>query len=79
MREGGLKAISCTSRVRVANAYFRWAGLPLHIGRLKEEETVLPTLTAEQVGKLVCHKPNTPLRPSAPYTCFDTTGHRPAN
>src|ERR1039457_5819542 len=59
MREGGLKAISCNSRIRVANAYLKWAKLPLHIGRLKEEETILPTLTAEQVGKLICHKPKT--------------------
>jgi hypothetical protein len=31
MREDGLKAIFCNSRIRVANAYFRWAGLPVHI------------------------------------------------
>jgi integrase/recombinase XerD len=59
MREAGLKPISCNSRIRVANAYFRWAGLSLHINRLKEEETILPTLTAEQVGKLICDKPVT--------------------
>jgi len=29
MREGGLEAISCNSRIRVANAYFKWAmGFP---------------------------------------------------
>jgi integrase/recombinase XerD len=59
MREGGLKSISCNSRIRVANAYFRWANLPLHIGRLKEEETILPTMTDMQVGKVIAVKPKT--------------------
>ena len=43
MREAGLKAISCNNRIRVANAYFRWAGLPLHIQKFKEEQELLPT------------------------------------
>jgi integrase/recombinase XerD len=59
MREGGLKPISCNSRIRVANAYFKWAKLPFKISRLKEEETLLPLLSTEQVGKLIVHKPKT--------------------
>jgi integrase/recombinase XerD len=59
MREGGLKAISCNSRIRVANAYFKWAGLPLHINRLKEEHRVLPTFTADQLSRIITFKPST--------------------
>lgn len=59
MRDGGLKPISCNSRIRVANAYFKWAALPLHINRLKEDETIIPTLTDEQVRRLLAHKPKT--------------------
>ena len=50
MRERGLKAVSCNSRIRVANAYFKWAGLGLKIPRLKEEETIIPTLPG--IGRL---------------------------
>ena len=57
MRDGGLKPISCNSRIRVANAYFKWAGLTLKIARLKEDETIIPTLTDEQAKWLVIHKP----------------------
>ena len=59
MREGGLKAISCNSRIRVANAYFKWAGLLLHINRLKEEHRVLPTFTTEQLARLITFKAST--------------------
>src|SRR5437660_1749709 len=59
MREKGLKPISCNSRIRVANAYFKWASLPLHIKPLKEEQRVLPTLTSEQISKLICFKSKT--------------------
>ncbi|SRR5579883_277641 len=57
MREAGLKAISCNSRIRVANAYFKWAGLPLKIKKLKEEQRELPTFTAEQIARIVTFKP----------------------
>ena len=36
MRVGGLKAISCNRRIRVANAYLKWLGSPLKVSRLKE-------------------------------------------
>src|SRR5688500_14098183 len=49
MRQGGLKPISCNSRIRVANAYFRWAGLPLHIKKLKEEQRQVSVFTAAQL------------------------------
>lgn len=57
MRDAGLKPISCNSRIRVANAYFKWAELPLHINRLKEEERQLPTFTAEQLNRLITFRP----------------------
>ena len=60
MREAGLKPISCNNRIRVANAYLKWAGLnSLKIRRLKEEETVLPTFTAAQIDKLIHYRPDT--------------------
>jgi integrase/recombinase XerD len=57
MREGGLKAISCNSRIRVANAYFKWAELPLHIKPLKEDTRILPTFTPDQIRRLIAFRP----------------------
>jgi integrase/recombinase XerD len=57
MRQAGLKPISCNNRIRVANAYCKWAKLPLHIDRLKEEQRQLPTLTADQLGTLLAFRP----------------------
>ena len=58
MREAGLKATSCNSRIRVANAYFKWAALPLHIHKLKEEEEVLPTFSRKALDRLLAYRPN---------------------
>jgi integrase/recombinase XerD len=57
MREAGLKATSCNSRIRVANAFFRWAGMPLHIARLPEPAEVLPVFGKQMVEQLVAFKP----------------------
>lgn len=57
MRQAGLSPISCNSRIRVANAYFKWAGLPLKISRLKEEQQALPTFSDKQVQHLLRWKP----------------------
>lgn len=59
MRQGGLKPISCNSRIRVANAFFKWASLPLHISPLKTEERRLPTFTVEQIARLIAYRPTT--------------------
>jgi integrase/recombinase XerD len=57
MREAGLKAISCNNRIRVANAYFRWAKLPLHIQKLKEEQEILPTFSRKDLDRLLSYRP----------------------
>jgi integrase/recombinase XerD len=57
MREAGLKATSCNSRIRVANAYFKWAGMPLHVGRMREPGEVLPVFGEEALQKLISFKP----------------------
>lgn len=57
MRKAGLKPISCNNRIRVANAYFAWAKLPLKISRLKEDEKQLPTFSDKQVASIHGYKP----------------------
>ena len=57
MRQAGLKPISCNNRIRVANAYCKWAKLPLHMDRVREKQRQLPTLTADQLGKLLAFRP----------------------
>lgn len=57
MRQAGLKPISCNNRIRVANAYFKWAKLPLHINRLKEEQRQLPVFSHAQISRLLGFKP----------------------
>ena len=57
MREAGLKATSVNSRLRAANAYFRWAKLDLHADRMKEPSEVLPVFSEEMVQKLLLFKP----------------------
>jgi integrase/recombinase XerD len=57
MREAGLKATSCSSRIRVANAYFNWAKLPLHINKLKEDQEVLPTFSTKALDSLLAYHP----------------------
>ncbi len=57
MRGAGLKASSCNCRIRAANAYLRWAGLPLKVPRMKEEQRILPTFSLEDVQKIMRWKP----------------------
>jgi len=57
MREAGLQAISCNSRIRCINAYLKWAGLPLSVPKLREESKVLPTYTAEQLKRIIDFRP----------------------
>ncbi len=68
MRAKGLKATGCNSAIRAINAYLHWnsAGverkcgpgcLHLHVRQLKEPQNILPTLTAEQVTRLVNWRP----------------------
>jgi integrase/recombinase XerD len=59
MRQGGLQAISCNSRIRCINAYLKWSGLPLSVPKLREESKVLPTYTEEQLKRVIEFKPKT--------------------
>jgi site-specific recombinase XerD len=62
MRERGINPISVNTYLRCINAYLRWLhtehGQPLiKIPRLKEEQTVLATLTPEHVKRLLQFSP----------------------
>src|SRR2546423_7550725 len=59
MRQAGLQAVSCNSRIRCINAYLNWAGLPLRVGKLKEEVKVMPTYTEDQLKSIIDFKPKT--------------------
>jgi hypothetical protein len=67
MREKGLKETGCNAAIRAINAYLHWnsgserkcgAGCThLFVQQLKEPQNILPTLTADQVTRLVNWKP----------------------
>jgi integrase/recombinase XerD len=59
MRQAGLQAISCNSRIRCINAYLKWAGLPLHVPKLREDTKVMPTYTEGQLKSIIDFKPKT--------------------
>jgi len=59
MREGGARASTVNCVARGLNAYFKWAGLPHKIPRLKEEERVIETWNEADVKKFVSYKPRT--------------------
>jgi integrase/recombinase XerD len=59
MRQAGLQAISCNSRIRCINAYLKWAGLPLHVPKLREDSKVMPTYTEGQLKSIIDFKPKT--------------------
>jgi integrase/recombinase XerD len=57
MREKGLKASSCNNRIRAVNAYLQWLESDLRVPKLKEEQRVLPTFSAEDIQKIAAWKP----------------------
>ena len=57
MREKGRKATGCNCTLRAINAYLKWSGSPLKIPKIKENILVLPTLTVQQVQRLIAWKP----------------------
>jgi integrase/recombinase XerD len=59
MRQAGLQAISCNSRIRCINAYLKWAGLPLHVPKMKEESNIMPTYKEGQLKSIIDFKPKT--------------------
>jgi integrase/recombinase XerD len=52
MREKGLKATGCNSRICAVNAYLKWRGSPLRIPKLKEPSVILPVFSLPQVALL---------------------------
>jgi site-specific recombinase XerD len=57
LREAGLSAISINTYICAMNAYWKWAGVDLKVGYLKEEDKILPTLTPNHINRLVHYKP----------------------
>ena len=59
MRQAGLKATSCNNRCRAVNAYLKWRGLPLHLPKLKEPQTVMPVYQMDDIKRVMTWKPQT--------------------
>jgi len=59
MREAGLKASSVNCRLRSINGYPAWSGSALRVPRLKEEEFLPETFSAEDISKFAQWKPKT--------------------
>lgn len=62
LRQRGVKPVSINSWLRCLNAYFMWlhrehGAALLRIPKLKEEQTILATLTADQTRHLLAYRP----------------------
>ncbi len=57
LRQRGVKATSVNTWCRCINAYLKWKNAGFKLPRLKEEQNVLATFTAEQVKRLITFKP----------------------
>jgi site-specific recombinase XerD len=57
LRQRGVSPVSVKPWLRCMNAYFKWNGAGFKIGRLKEEQKVLATLTQDQVKHFIAFKP----------------------
>jgi len=57
MREAGLKASSVNCRLRSINAYLAWSGSALRVPKLKEEEFLPETFSAEEITRFAQWKP----------------------
>jgi hypothetical protein len=51
MREHGLSPVSINTHICALNVFWKWAGEPTRLAYLKEEQTILQTLNAEQTTK----------------------------
>jgi integrase/recombinase XerD len=60
MRESGLAATSVNNRIRAVNAYLRWLGSPLKLGKLKEPQRVFSLYSEEDIKKIAKWKPQEP-------------------
>jgi len=59
MREAGLKASSCNSRAGSINAYLAWLGSELRIQKMKVEEFLPETFSADDISEFARWKPET--------------------
>jgi integrase/recombinase XerD len=57
LRQRGVSAVSVNTYLRCLNAFWRWQGKDWKIGRLKEEQKILATLTADDCRKLIQYRP----------------------
>ena len=57
LRERGVSAITVNSYLRCINAFWKWQGKDWKIRRLKEEQKILATFSAEQVQTLLKFRP----------------------
>ncbi len=57
MREHGLRPSSVNCHCRAINSYLRWSGSDLKVTRLKEEQRILPTFSADDVQKILKWRP----------------------
>lgn len=59
MRQSGLKASSVNCRLRSIQAYLRWSDSHVICPRLKEEQRLLPSFSADDIAKFCSWKPHT--------------------
>src|ERR1017187_6665313 len=57
LRERGVSSITVNSYLRCINAFWKWQGKDWKIRRLKEEQKILATFSAEQVQTLLKFRP----------------------
>jgi integrase/recombinase XerD len=57
LRKRAVKPITVNSYLRVLNAFFKWSKQDIRIPKLKEEQKILATFSAEQIRRLVQWKP----------------------
>ena len=57
MRAAGLSSRSVNTHICALNAYWRWAGEPIKLAYLKEEQKILQTLSEPQIKALLAYKP----------------------
>ena len=57
MREAGVLPVSCNTYICGMNAYFKWAGEPIKLRKLKLEQRILATLTDGHIKSLISYRP----------------------
>src|ERR1017187_9984864 len=57
LQEGKISSITVNSYLRCINAFWKWQGKDWKIRRLKEEQKILATFSAEQVQTLLKFRP----------------------